>query len=188
MYYDTDNYWKTRGKGYLTEFQKRFNLLTRYRFWQQERVIRKTLPYKVETVLEVGCGFGRITKILLENPIVQYIEAIDISSDQIENAKKNIKDLRANFCVKSIFDLNYDSDFDLVVASEVLMHIPPDRIQDALERLHRAGKQVYHIDWYAPNEPKTVGGFCWQHEYPEPIIKKLDRQAIYLGHNTLQVR
>jgi len=181
MYYNIEDYWKNRGKGYFAEFQKRRNLLTRYRFWQQERTIRKTLPYNVETVLEVGCGFGRITKILLENPNTQYIEAIDISPDQINTAKKNITDLRANFWVKSIFDLNYDNDFDLVVASEVLMHIPPDRFQEAIERLHRAGKQVYHVDWYAPNEPKTVGGFCWQHEYIEPIVKKLHRQAIYLG-------
>ena len=41
-----------------------------------------------QTVLELGCGFGRITKLLLTNSdnITEYL-AVDISPDQIENAK-----------------------------------------------------------------------------------------------------
>lgn len=178
--YDMEKYWIARGKGYLSEFRQH-NPIATYRFWRQERAIRQTLPKDIETVLEVGCGFGRITKILLENPNIKRIEAIDISAAQIENARKLITDCRVDFRVKSLFELDYDNEFDLVVASEVLLHVPPDRFQEAIERLHKAGSQVYHVDWYAPGEPETVGGFCWQHPYPEPIIKKLHRQAIYLG-------
>ena len=44
-----------------------------------------------KSVLELGCGFGRITKLLLTNynNITEYL-AVDISSDQIENAKSLI--------------------------------------------------------------------------------------------------
>ena len=44
------------------------------------------------TVLEVDCGFGRITKLLLSNfpSILEYI-GIDLSPDQIENAKEFVK-------------------------------------------------------------------------------------------------
>ena len=41
-----------------------------------------------KSVLELGCGFGRITQLLLTNynSIIEYL-AIDISPDQIDNAK-----------------------------------------------------------------------------------------------------
>lgn len=185
---DTDSYWRGRGAGYKAEF-KRHNPLTRFRFWQQERAIRRELKALegVERILEVGCGFGRITKLLLELPDVKRIVATDISEDQIKAAKRTIKDPRVEFRCISVLDLDYSKEFDLVIASEVLMHIPPDRIMRAIRRMEAASKKhIMNIDWYALDEPHEAGGYCWQHDYSaaypeETRIKKLHRQAIWIG-------
>lgn len=175
---NTELYWLSRGSGYKAEFRKH-NPLTRYHFWQQERAIKNELS-KLDygTVLEIGCGFGRITKILLGNPKVKKVVAIDLSDAQIANV--NIDDQRLELGVANVLDLDYCGEFDLVIASEVLMHIPPDRIDKALYNMRRAAKRhIIHIDWYAPGEPKEAGGWCWQHDYPGDVIRKLHRQAIF---------
>ena len=51
--------------------------------------LRKNISFS--TVLEVGCGFGRITKIILSNfPEVTEYVAVDLSPDQIENARNYV--------------------------------------------------------------------------------------------------
>ena len=185
---DTDYYWQGRGAGYKAEF-RRHDPLTRFRFWQQERAIRKELKALcgVESVLEIGCGFGRITKLLLELPDVKRVVATDISKDQIEAAKRTIKDPRVEFRCTSVLDLDYSKEFDLVIASEVLMHIPHPSVWKAIRRMKAASKRyIMNIDWYAPGEPSEAGGYCWQHDYSlvypeETRIKKLHRQAIWIG-------
>jgi SAM-dependent methyltransferase len=177
---NTDTYWLECGKGYLKEFEYH-GPIRRICRWRQERALRDILSSlgDIETVLEIGCGFGRITNILVKIPGVKSVVATDISPDQIANAKKLVRDPRVEFRLISATELDYDQEFDLVVASEVLMHIPPDRVERVLENMHRAGKHVMHIDWYAPNEPHEAGGFCWQHNYREQIVKQLHRQAIF---------
>lgn len=183
---DTDQYWKDRCRqgGYLNEF-KSHNIFAKFLFWWQERAIRKALPKDAETVLEIGCGFGRITKILTENPGIKKIVAIDISEDQINEARANVRDRRVQFRAMSALDLDYEKEFDLVIASEVLLHFSPDRIELLADKMLRASKRYcMNIDWYAPGEPLAVGGYCWQHDYPKlfgsKLVKKLWRQGIFL--------
>lgn len=45
----------------------------------------KTIQF--ESVLEYGFGFGRITKLLLENFEIKQYKVFDLSQDQIINAK-----------------------------------------------------------------------------------------------------
>jgi 2-polyprenyl-3-methyl-5-hydroxy-6-metoxy-1,4-benzoquinol methylase len=177
---DTNEYWLNRGSVYRAEF-KRHSPITLFRFWQQERAIKQELKklQGVRTILEIGCGFGRVTRLLLEIPGVERVVATDLSPDQIASAKGNIRDPRAEFRIVSVLDLDYFKEFDLVIASEVLMHIPPEQIQRALSCMENASKKhIISIDWYAPEEDTVAGGYCWQHEYPGKILRKLNRQAI----------
>src|SRR2546426_10727046 len=89
MSYIPHEYWFKHGKTYKEDFRYNKN------FELQEKILIDYLKNKVSsfsTVLEAGCGFGRITKLLLTNfpNITEYL-AIDLSLDQIENAKELIR-------------------------------------------------------------------------------------------------
>ncbi|HUT06100.1 MAG TPA: class I SAM-dependent methyltransferase [Nitrosopumilaceae archaeon] len=81
--YKPYQYWYETGKEYQDEFEySEF-------FKLQEKVFLNVLrELSFESVLEFGCGFGRMTKLILENfPVKKYV-AFDLSPHQIQNAKK----------------------------------------------------------------------------------------------------
>ena len=109
------------------------------------------------TVLEVGCGFGRIAKLLLSNfpNILEYI-AIDLSPDQIENAKEFVKpaiDTKEHnplsFIVSDIQSFQNERKYDLVISSEVLMHVLPSEIERVMIKIvDMSNEHIINIDWY----------------------------------------
>src|SRR5918912_2375018 len=100
MYYIPKEYWLEKGKTYKKEFQ--YN----EKFKLQEKMLidyLKNIIPPFTTIFEIGCGFGRITKLLLSelNNINEYL-AVDLSPQQIENAKEYTRPLRGNIDLKFI--------------------------------------------------------------------------------------
>ena len=158
--YIPDEYWFERGKKYRKEFRpNKYSEL-------QERVLLdylKNIPSSsssFSTVLEVGCGFGRIAKLLLSNfpNILEYI-AIDLSPDQIENAKEFVKpaiDTKEHnplsFIVSDIQSFQNERKYDLVISSEVLMHVLPSEIERVMIKIvDMSNEHIINIDWYKKN-------------------------------------
>jgi SAM-dependent methyltransferase len=176
MSYIPRDYWLQRGKVYKQEFQynKKFKL--------QEQTLIEYLKKHVSfsTVLEVGCGFGRITKILLSNfPEIKEYVALDLSPEQIENAKNHImgEDKRGvlKFIVSDIQSLELNSKYDLVLAPEVLLHILPSEIYDVIVKLVGwARRHVVNIDWYEEVPPRRAASHNFIHEY-EKIYRELPK-------------
>ena len=174
MSYIPKQYWLERGKRYREEFQ--YNKKSEL----QEKMLidyLKNIP-SFSTILEVGCGFGRITKLLLSElqGIDEYV-AVDLSPHQIENAKKYTNPLRVNvdlkFIISDIQSLQLDKQYDLVLASEVLMHILPSEIVWVIRKLVKmSNKHVVNIDWYEKQTPKKVAPHNFIHQY-EKIYKDL---------------
>ena len=178
MSYVPKEYWLERGKVYKQEFQynKKFKL--------QEQMLIDYLKKQVSfsTVLEVGCGFGRITKLLLSNfpEITEYV-AVDLSPEQIENAKKYVlgvdKRTALRFIVSDIQSLELDSKYDLVIAPEVLLHILPSEIKDVIARLEGWSKRnIVNIDWYEEEVPRKAAPHNFIHQYEE-IYRQMPRVA-----------
>jgi putative sugar O-methyltransferase len=176
MTYVPKEYWLERGKVYKQEFQynKKFKL--------QEQMLIDYLKKNISfsTVLEVGCGFGRITKLLLSNfpEIAEYV-AVDLSPEQIVNAKKYVLgvDKRATleFVVSDIQSLKLNSKYDLVVAPEVLLHILPEEIKEVIARLESWSKRnILNIDWYEEVVPRKAAPHNFIHQYEE-IYRQLPR-------------
>jgi 2-polyprenyl-3-methyl-5-hydroxy-6-metoxy-1,4-benzoquinol methylase len=171
-YYDAEEYWKERGK----EYKKCFKAMSKEQkqiYRTQEGAIRDFLENghglgvkeDIRTIIEVGCGFGRITKILRRVFPEARIMVIDVSEDQIKEAKK-LELKNTEFFTMSLFEIMETSHCDMVFACEVLMHITPDRIDEALQILRRtANKHFIHVDWYEPGGPIEIGGYCFQHDY-----------------------
>lgn len=85
------------------------------------RLIARLAGRSSGRMLEIGCGTGRYTLMLADAFEHADIEAIDISSAMIEEAKKKIADQRVNFYLADGEDLpvSIAGPFDLVTANGV---------------------------------------------------------------------
>ena len=184
MSYITNEYWTQRGKDYKKNFKydDKFEL-------QEQILIEYLKKYSFDSVLEVGCGFGRITKLLLNNfPGIKEYFAFDLSAHQVENAKLNIDGVKNNeivqFAVSDIQSLQITKKYDLVIASEVLMHVLPSEIEQIIQKLVGfSTKYVCNIDWFEEKIPKKAESFNFIHQYERiyndlPSIKRVDRIPI----------
>lgn len=213
--YNPKDYWIEQGKVYKNNFK--YN----NKFELQERFLIEYLTSNIFTptnsednleemsVLEVGCGFGRITRLLLANfgkSITKYV-AVDMSPDQIRNAKQFVedphlegdgvttvddnesrRDERLKFVVSDIQSLNstYVSNqrYDLVLACEVLLHVLPSEIQQVVHQLtEMSNKHIINVDWYEEDVPKKIAPHNFIHRYEEiyaniPSVKRVRRIPI----------
>lgn len=125
---------------------------------------------EIRSVLEVGAGTGRMTKIVLEEfPSIDYYIAIDIRDKSqffIDNENK-IRYIQQD--IVDLFkkrDYKNDNSFDLVLCSEVLMHIKPSDIEAVIKKVTRllAPKGlIINIDWFF--EPNALSEWCFIHDY-----------------------
>jgi SAM-dependent methyltransferase len=174
--YNPSEYWHERGKIYKKNFRYDKNKRV-----QEEFLIANlnNISGSFKTVLELGCGFGRITQLLLSNysNITEYL-AVDISPDQIENAKsllsstKLTNQVKVDFLVSDIQSLRLDKEYDLVILSEVLLHILPTEIDSIIKKLITLSKKhIINIDWYEDHPPKSQASHNFIHQY-ETLYKK----------------
>jgi SAM-dependent methyltransferase len=174
--YNPSEYWHERGKIYKKNFRYDKNKLV-----QEEFLIAhlNNISGSFKTVLELGCGFGRITQLLLSNysNITEYL-AVDISPDQIENAKSLLSatnltnHVKLDFLVSDIQSLRLDKEYDLVILSEVLLHILPTEIDSIIKKLITLSKKhIVNIDWYEDHAPKSQASHNFIHQY-ETLYKK----------------
>ncbi|MBV9179659.1 MAG: class I SAM-dependent methyltransferase [Nitrososphaeraceae archaeon] len=179
--YNPQQYWTEQGKTYKEQF--RYNKDFRLQEQMLIDYLKRIFPLSSSlTVLELGCGFGRITKLLLLNfPNIKEYLAVDLSQHQIENAKEYVrpqeiiikkKEEKANpdikFLVSDIQSLQVDKKYDLVIASEVLMHVLPSEINEVICKLvNLSNKHIVNIDWYEKQIPKRVAPHNFIHIYEE---------------------
>jgi SAM-dependent methyltransferase len=174
--YNPSEYWHERGKIYKQDFRYDAN-----KRLQEEFIIDylNGISGSFKSVLELGCGFGRITKLLLTNydNIIEYL-AVDISPHQIENAKNLLSSMnisnkvKLDFMVSDIQSLNLDKKYDLVILSEVLLHILPTEIDSIIKKLLSLSKKnLINIDWYEENPPNKQAPHNFIHQY-ETLYKK----------------
>ena len=107
-------------------------------FWREEmRLFQTLLPHG--KILELGSGWGRDAKELIDLGY-SYV-GTDISINLLEMARK--ENPGSQFLNQSVYDLNFPPTtlFDGFWASAVLLHIPKNRINEALKNIHRFVKE-----------------------------------------------
>jgi SAM-dependent methyltransferase len=108
----------------------------------EDKIIREHFDtFNDKSVLEIGCGIGRMTESLSKN--FQHVYAIDISDVMIENAKKRLSQLpNVSVQVNDGETIPYDNDkFNFIFSYLVLQHIPSkESIQEYLAHMHRTLK------------------------------------------------
>ena len=160
------NLWTTtQGKG--AQFFKNVDFnIPPYQY--QEKVFRAylhdmILKQDIHSVLELGAGTGRMTKIMLkELPNIERYDAVDIKMVFNPTSDNKLSWINMDIMSKE-FDIVFGHmDYDLIFASEVFMHIKPEDIDYIISRLSKIGKQIINIDLaFLPNDID----WCFIHPY-----------------------
>ncbi|MGZ3921809.1 MAG: class I SAM-dependent methyltransferase [Bacteroidia bacterium] len=78
-------------------------------------------------VIEVGCGIGTVSGLIIKNIPQGQFTGVDISSESIEMAKKLNPAPNAEFLVNDMSNFTHKTKFDFVVLPDVLEHIPVEQ-------------------------------------------------------------
>jgi len=119
--------------------------------------ILNMIPQNVDSLLEVGCGEGKII-----NPLIgkyNRICGVDISDEALKNVKTSkIKGRAENLPLTS-------NSFDIVLCCEVLEHLPVHLYKKSLKELQRVSREYILIS--VPNDEDLERGkiSCPQCEY-----------------------
>jgi ubiquinone/menaquinone biosynthesis C-methylase UbiE len=100
---------------------------------------------KLNTILDVGCGWGAFCASAAAIPGVGKVLGIDISDKIISEAKQRHSKENLNYAVKEIFDIN--ESFDIVTIFGSIDYIQPDKIEAFLEKmLSLSTKEVFIVN------------------------------------------
>lgn len=133
------------------------------------------------SVLEVGCGIGRVTALL---PPTARITVSDLNPDRVAATVARIPG--ATGIRSAIQDITSDARWDLVLCVEVLMHIPPSDIEAACHKLRAlSARYVVTCDWTEPladgRQPKAHN---WLHDYAHLLRPT---RTVNVGRQTIHV-
>ena len=141
---------------------------------------------EIETLLEIGCGVGAQTEILLRRFPKLKIVGLDSNANQLDAARKNlvgpIADKRVELHQMNAAKIELPGLFDATFICWLLEHVPfPGRVLSEARRVLRPGGQIcitevmnhtFFLEPYSPNTWKYWQAFNdFQHEQAgDPFI------------------
>lgn len=186
-------YWTRRGRRYYREFRRK-SAPEKSRYDRQvaesQRALTTMAP--LGSILELACGFGRMTAVLRRTFPAAYILASDLSPSQIKKAGKLVKGVDFRVADATLLDL--DRTFDLVVACEFYMHLPDDDFTLVMDNVSKWSRRfAANVDYTGTGRLlPTESGLVYQfrHDYVEayhqrafPIVRQypLPNQTIFVA-------
>jgi trans-aconitate 2-methyltransferase len=163
--------------------------------WASEVVTRLEGIAPDATVLDVGCGTGRVTETLLELVPRGRVLAIDASADMVALARERLGDRAQVWCADAL-DLKLDTPADAIVSTATLHWVTDhDRLWRRLAEALRPGGRIEVqcggagnikrarevIDDVARELAPELAGFSpWQFASPEETSERL-REAGFVS-------
>jgi ubiquinone/menaquinone biosynthesis C-methylase UbiE len=145
------------------------------------------------SALEVGCGHGRVLRFLrerLDEP--GLILGVDFARPQLLKARASLGD-RCHLVQASALSLPFkDNAIDLVYSVDMLLHIPPHNVREALQEIIRVSAKyvmcaegIYtHFNMYGLDfrrEYETLGLKTIKYETdPYPVLRPKRNQFVVL--------
>lgn len=106
-----------------------------------------------DQVLELACGTGFWTETLLQ--MGRAVTASDAAPEMLEIARKRLGEDRIMYQQADLFHWEPAQEYDLVFFANWLSHVPPELLDDFLNkvcRAVRAGGQIAIVDQHAPSD------------------------------------
>ncbi|MDZ7587002.1 MAG: class I SAM-dependent methyltransferase [Patescibacteria group bacterium] len=147
-------------------------------FPQHQWLLKTITRLDPQTILEVGCGFGRNLKFLLHHGLdPRRLAGVDFSQVMLHKAKRNLGK-KLSLTKASVLKLPFQAKkFDLVFTHGLLMHLPPPDLPQALVELTRVSKKYLIIIEEIRVQPRQLNYFTWAHDY-DKIISTLPLQVV----------
>lgn len=143
MKYEPKKYWNGRGKSFLKGLyflrsSERFKTYFIYNPFLKHLLRKEIKRIKPRTLLEVGCGPGRLFNLYKGIPEVC---CVDFSPTMLKRAgdlikKRGYENIKLHQMEAQNLGFTEDQ-FDIVITSNVLLHIPPESIEDAISEIVR---------------------------------------------------
>lgn len=122
-----------------------------------------------EKVLELACGTGSRTKLLLKH--AREIVALDSSDEMIELARRKVGDRRVRFIHEDVFSWTPDDRYDVVCFFFWLSHVLPTRFEEFWDLVRRCLAPSGRV-FFADEGPHDF----WKEEFVEeanqPIVRR----------------
>jgi trans-aconitate 2-methyltransferase len=149
-----------------------------------------------ETVLDAGCGTGRLTRELLELVPCGKVVGLDVSENMLRAARENLAPEfgdRVEFVAADLLDLHFNEEFDGIFSTAAFHWVRDhDRLFAGLFRALRPGGWLCAQCGGGPNLKRLlervavladnaqygpyIGGYDpWFYDYPEPAAERLRR-------------
>jgi 2-polyprenyl-3-methyl-5-hydroxy-6-metoxy-1,4-benzoquinol methylase len=123
--------------------------------------------------------------VLSNYPNTKRYKAVDLSPDQVSNAEEYVKSgldrstlthIDLTFAISDIKSLQMNLKYDLVLASEVLLHILPSEIKEIMIKLVELSNcHIINIDYYS-EKLNQLAPHNFLHQY-EKIYSEIPHKA-----------
>ena len=132
--YDPESYWYHTGEKLTSSVYDGGNKLKK-KLMVTDTLLELLRTLQFNTVLEYGCGWGFVTKIVLDNFKVGDFVAFDVSPHRITEAEILCKNHSVDFQTTMIEDFKTNKKFDLVFSVGTLNHVRPEHIKPIIKKL-----------------------------------------------------
>lgn len=140
--------------------------------------LKKAGLKNTSSVLEIGCGIGSLSGLIINYLTDGFFTGADISSQTIAFLRKKYTDRnRTDFVVTDMTDFSYNKKFDFIIFPDVLEHIPVSthpKIFSTLKRL------VHDNSVILINNPEPLA-LEWVHKNRPDLLQIID-QPLHVNH------
>ena len=117
------------------------------KIWQQYSAL-----FHGKSILDIGCGTGRLAGMLLEQGF--EVGAVDIADNAIDPDLREV--LKPYFTRTTLWDMDLGRMFDMGVCADVMEHLPEDKVIPSLERIKAHCRTVLFVIAGYPSTHKGI--------------------------------